>query len=282
MFADGCEHCCGLTDIGRKRDANEDHFLIATLSKSMQVHQTSLDRQAGAELFSSVHGQLLLVADGIGGHVAGERASELAISTMSQYVLNILPWFYRLYGEDEQGLYDELRRAIQKCEAVIDAESQAVPEHDGMGTTLTMAYVLWPRMYVVHVGDSRCYMLRGGRLSQITVDHTVAQELVDRGALEREQARGSMWHHVLSSALGRGAGKLRSSVYKAELQPNDTVLLCTDGLTEGLADADIKAILLARDSEQQTCERLINAANAAGGTDNITVIVARFPGGWPP
>ncbi len=83
MFTGECEHCCGLTDIGRKRDANEDHFLIATLSKSMQVHRTSLDQQAGAELCSSAHGKLLLVADGIGGHVAGERASELAINTMS-------------------------------------------------------------------------------------------------------------------------------------------------------------------------------------------------------
>jgi serine/threonine protein phosphatase PrpC len=278
MFTGECEHCCGLTDIGRKRDVNEDHFLIATLSKSMQVHRTSLDRQAGAELCSSAHGKLLLVADGIGGHVAGERASELAINTMSQYVLNILPWFYRLYGEDEADLYDELRLAMQKCEAVIDAESGAVPEHDGMGTTLTMAYVLWPNMYVIHVGDSRCYVLRGEQLSQITVDQTVAQELVDRGALDSDQARSSMWHHVLNSALGRGMEKLRSSVYKAELQANDTVLLCTDGLTECVADADIKAILLSRDSEQQTCEHLVNAANDAGGTDNITVIVARFPG----
>lgn len=277
MFTGGCEHCCGLTDIGRKRDANEDHFLIATLSKSMQVHRTSLDHQAGAELCSSALGKLLLVADGIGGHVAGERASELAINTMSQYVLNILPWFYRLYGEDEQDLYDQLRLAIQKCEAVIDAESEAVPEHDGMGTTLTMGYVLWPSMYVVHVGDSRCYVLRGEQLSQITVDQTVAQELADSGALERDQARDSMWHHVLSNALGRGMEKLRSSVYKAELQANDTVLLCTDGLTECVADCEIKAILLARDSEQQTCERLVNAANDAGGTDNTTVIVARFP-----
>ncbi|MBN2561920.1 MAG: serine/threonine-protein phosphatase [Phycisphaerae bacterium] len=277
MFSSNCEHCCGLTDTGRERDANEDHFLIATLSKSMQIQQTSLDRQAGAELFSGDQGKLLLVADGIGGYVAGERASELAIDTMSQYVLNILPWFYRLHGEDEEDLYDELRLAIQKCEAVIDAESEAVPEHEGMGTTLTMAYVLWPSMYVVHVGDSRCYVLRGEQLSQITVDHTVAQELVDSGALEREQARSSRWHHVLSSALGRGMEKLRSSVYKAELQANDTVLLCTDGLTECVADADIKAILCARDSEQQTCERLVNAANDAGGTDNITVIVARFP-----
>jgi serine/threonine protein phosphatase PrpC len=277
MFTGECEHCCGLTDIGRKRDANEDHFLIATLSKSMQVEQTSLDQQAGAELCSSAHGKLLLVADGIGGHVAGERASELAINTMSQYVLNILPWFYRLYGEDEADLYDELRLAMERCEAVIDAESEAVPEHDGMGTTLTMAYVLWPNMYVIHVGDSRCYVLRGEQLSQITVDQTAAQELVDRGALDSDQARSSMWHHVLNSALGRGMEKLRSSVYKAELQANDTVLLCTDGLTECVADADIKAILLARDSEQQTCEHLVDVANDAGGTDNITVIVARFP-----
>jgi len=120
-------------------------------------------------------------------------------------------------------------------------------------------------------------VVRGDEMSQITIDHTVAQQLVEQGALEREQARDSMWNNVLSNALGRGMEKLSSSVYKAELQPDDTVLLCTDGLTESLSDDEIRAILLDGDSEELSCRRLADAANDAGGADNITVIVARYP-----
>lgn len=191
-------------------------------------------------------------------------------------MLNVLPWFYRLQEEDEQDLYGELRKAAENCEEVIGAEAAQCPGLEGMGTTLTMAYIVWPAMYVVHVGDSRCYLYRDRTLQQITLDHTVAQELVSQGALKPEEARDSQWHHVLTSALGRGAEELSTSVYKSLLQTGDTVLLCTDGLTESLADSEISAILESAASEKAACQRLIDAANEAGGADNITVIVARY------
>lgn len=269
-------HFAGLTDRGCKRDTNEDHFLITELNKSMVVHETSLDVDPKDVIFSGSQGQLYLVADGIGGDAAGERASELAIQTMVQYVLNVLPWFFRLYGEDEEDLNDELKRAMVRCEEVIGAESAAVPEYEGMGTTLTVAYVLWPKMYVVHVGDSRCYVLRGKKLQQITRDHTMAQSLVDQGAMKAKDIEDSPWIHVLWNALGKGAEKLSPEVYMADLEAGDTVMLCTDGLWQELPEKRVIDILRAGEEDKETCRRLVDAANDAGGSDNITVIVARY------
>ncbi|MGB2984780.1 MAG: protein phosphatase 2C domain-containing protein [Phycisphaerae bacterium] len=266
----------GMTDRGLKRDANEDHFLICDLNKSMVVHETSLDVDPKDVMFSGSQGQLYLVADGIGGDAAGERASELAIQTMAQYVLNVLPWFFRLYGEDEEDLYEELKHAMGRCEEVIGAESAAVPECEGMGTTLTVAYVLWPKMYVVHVGDSRCYVLRGKKLQQITRDHTMAQSLVDQGAMKAKDIEDSPWIHVLWNALGKGAEKLSPEVYMADLEAGDTVMLCTDGLWQELPEKRVIDILRTGEEDKETCRRLVDAANDAGGSDNITVIVARY------
>lgn len=266
----------GLTDRGRKREVNEDHFLIADLNKAMFVHETSLDVNPQEVIYSGSEGQLYVVADGIGGDAAGERASELAIQTMSQYILNVLPWCFRLHGEAEEDLYDELKRAVSKCEEAIEAEAAAVRGYDGMGTTLTVAYVLWPKLYVVHVGDSRCYFLRGKKLQQITRDHTMAQSLVDQGAMTPKDAHDSMWVHVLWNAVGKGQEKLAPEVYSADLVEGDTVLLCTDGLSQEVDDAAVTKILRAGHEEKETCQRLVDAANDAGGSDNITVIVARY------
>ncbi len=266
----------GLTDRGRKREQNEDHFLIADLNKSMQVHHTSLEVDPHEVLFSGSEGQLYVVADGIGGDAAGERASELAIETMTQYVLNVLPWFFRLHGEPAEDLLEELKHAVTKCEEAIEAEGAAVPGHEGMGTTLTVAYVLWPKLHVVHVGDSRCYLLRGKKLQQISCDHTVAQSLVDQGAMTRGDAEDSQWVHVLWNAVGKGKEKLAPEVYSADLVDGDTILLCTDGLSKEVDDATITKILRTVDDPEQACRGLVDAANESGGSDNTTVIVARY------
>ena len=145
-----------------------------------------------------------------------------------------------------------------------------------MGTTLTMAYVVWPRLYVVHAGDSRCYLFRGGRLEQITTDHTMAQQLVERGVLTPEEAQESRLSHVLWNCLGGNSHELQPEVHKAGLTLGDTLLLCTDGLTGPLRDQDLIETLQHDLPAQETCQRLVSAANSAGGPDNITVVVARF------
>jgi len=269
--------CFGLSDIGRVRETNEDQFLIADLTKSMVVHHTTLPVKDESRLFSGAQGQVLLVADGIGGHAAGEVASQLSVDTIAQHILHTMPWFLRLDHEHEDDLREELKTAVMKCERVVDAETVAHPEEQGMGTTLTMAYVIWPRMFVVHVGDSRCYLLQAGRMAQITRDQTWAQMLVEAGSISKETAKTSPLNHVLISSIGLGQESLHPEVYKSSLELGDTVLLCTDGLTDRLSDDEICEILGAGESEERVCQTLIDAANDAGGNDNITVIVCRYP-----
>jgi protein phosphatase len=266
----------GLTDRGRVREANEDQFLIADLTKSMLVHQTSLSHEDHTRLVSDSQGKLLLVADGMGGHAQGQRASAVAVSGLTHYVLNTMPWFFRLESDQEADLDHELRAALEECQRRIEAVASDDPGSRGMGTTLTLAYVLWPRLYVVHAGDSRCYLLRGGRLEQITKDHTVAQQLVDSGALSPEEAHESRWSHVLWNCVGGTRHELRADVYKATLHAGDTLLLCSDGLTGGLSPEEIRELLGRGAGAAQTCRELVEAANARGGRDNITVVVARF------
>ncbi len=165
---------------------------------------------------------------------------------------------------------------MEACQRSLEAATAARPERRGMGTTLTMAYILWPQLYVVHVGDSRGYLFRPPKLEQITRDQTMAQQLVDRGVLAPEEAPRSRWSHVLWSCLGGGSGHLTPEVYKATLAVGDTLLLCSDGLTARLHDEQLLAPLREGGSAAETCRRLIAAANEAGGSDNITAVVARF------
>jgi protein phosphatase len=266
----------GLSDRGRVRQANEDQFLIADLNKSLLVHQTSLSHDDHTRLFGGSQGKLLLVADGMGGHAQGQRASAVAVGGVTDYVLNTMPWFFRLEPDQEADLDHELRAALEECQRRIEAVAAGDPQSRGMGTTLTLAYVLWPRLYVVHAGDSRCYLLRGGRLEQITKDHTVAQQLVDQGALRPEEAHESRWSHVLWNCVGGTAHALHPDVYKASLQVGDTLLLCTDGLTASLPPAQVREVLGRGPGAERTCRDLVEAANTRGGPDNVTVVVAQF------
>ncbi|MBU0718872.1 MAG: protein phosphatase 2C domain-containing protein [Planctomycetes bacterium] len=273
--------CHGLTDVGRIRDANEDQFLIAELGKSMLVRQTTLALDHEHQLFGCTQGHLFLVADGIGGYAAGGRASSIATGAVAHYVLNTMPWFFRLDEKHEDDLREELKSAVEQCETMIRADAEGRFDRQGMGTTLTMAYVLWPRLYLVHVGDSRGYLLRKTELRRLTRDHTVAQELMEAGAIDSAEVESSRWSHVLCSAIGGRSSELNPEVYKISLEVGDTVLLCTDGLTRHLADADVASILKEDHSAEGACLDLIEAANRAGGSDNITVVVAKFVGGAP-
>jgi protein phosphatase len=264
----------GLTDVGRERRANEDQFLVAGLNKGMLVQQTSLPMDDQTQLMSGAQGKVLAVADGMGGHVAGDRASALAIRAITRYLLNTMPWFFRLDGKLEDDLREELAGALERAR---DEVQQDATRHGlkGMGTTLTMAYVLWPRLYVVHAGDSRCYLLRDGELRQLTTDHSMAQQLVDQGAMGQQEADDSQWTHVLYNAIvADGSSELSPEVYKARLRGGDTLLLCTDGLTKHVPEERIVELL--NGQAEQAAHRLIDAANDDGGSDNTTVVVARF------
>jgi protein phosphatase len=192
-------------------------------------------------------------------------------------MLNIMPWFYRLGGQREDDFLNELESALAKCQERIQAVADTMPPPQEMGAALTMAYMTWPRLYIIHVGNSRCYLQRRAMLEQITTDHTLAQQLVESGVLPPRESTTSRLSSVLWNAIGGGLDDLNPEVHKATLQGGDTLLLCTDGLPKHVADRDISILLQAQEPAQETCRKLVEAANSAGGTDNITVIVARFP-----
>jgi protein phosphatase len=268
--------CHGMTHPGKVREANEDQFLIADLAKSMMVHQTSLALDDQTRVLGDSQGKLLLVADGMGGHAAGKRASTLAVDRIVTYVLNTMPWFFRLDEGGEDDFTDDLNAALQHCQESVDADADVVPERKGMGTTVTMAYVIWPRMYLVHVGDSRCYLMRNTELQQLTRDHTIAQQMVEKGTLAVEEADDSKWSNVLWNVIGGGSDKVTPEVRKAELAIGDTILLCTDGLTEHVTNGQIAQCLSQDLPAEELCGQLVEAANLDGGSDNVTVVIARF------
>lgn len=268
----------GRSDRGRQRDRNEDLFLVATFQRSMLVHDADA-RTADRGWFAGTGiGTLLMVADGMGGEGDGDIASRIAVQTIAGYILNVMPWVTMERERAGQsmslpGLRDQLAAAVTEGDSRVKSEAAKPNVSSRMGTTLTLAYVMWPVLYVAHVGDSRCYLHREGKLQQLTTDHTVAQQMKERGVPEA-QVREE-WHHVLWNVLGGTEQVAIPQILKVDLRPADELLLCTDGLTKHVSDLEILLALQSRSTTQQTCQWLIDRANERGGSDNITVIVAR-------
>jgi protein phosphatase len=272
----------GATDVGRQRSRNEDAYLIATLQRSMILHDASPGAARGW-LAGLPAGTLLVVADGMGGMGSGDVASQVAIETVSSYLLNIMSW----PGQPSSGdagrsstvTLPDVREQLSSAVAMGDETVKSAGARIGapeMGTTLTVALISWPVLYIAHVGDSRCSLLRGARLTRLTKDHTLAQQLADQ-LEEQHQASDQIpegWHHVLWNSLGGRQNLPQPQICKHVLEPSDVLLLCSDGLTHHLEDDEIASILRSSSSNPERCQRLIARANELGGSDNITVVVA--------
>jgi serine/threonine protein phosphatase PrpC len=264
----------GLTHQGRVRPSNEDQFLIAELTKSMKVLHASLPQPKTQH--SDERGYLFIVADGMGGHQAGEQASALAVESIEAFALNTLRWFFQLRGTEEDDVLKEFQTALQEADALVCREAAQHRELAGMGTTLTIAYSVASRLFVLHVGDSRCYLLQGSELQRLTHDHTLVAEMVSRGKLQPEQAAHHRLRHVITNVVGGDNVGVKVECHRLELEADDMLLLCSDGLTEMVADDRLAAVLQAHREPRDACERLVAEANERGGRDNITVIAARF------
>jgi protein phosphatase len=216
------------------------------------------------------------VADGVGGGKGGEEASSRALDTIVRYVAGSSVFFSNLDAEGQRALLHDLTLSVQWSHAAVRNEAAGRTSLQGMATTLTMAFVLWPRTYVVQIGDSRCYHLRPPRLLQVTKDQTMAQEMIDQGLLPAAAAERSPLSHVLSQAVGNKDSEIWPEISSLDLQPGDTLLLCTDGLTKHLAEPEIVELLMKADSAKEACAGLVDAALAAGGSDNLTVVVTRW------
>ena len=264
----------GLTDPGRVRPTNEDQFLVAELAKAMRVRYASLPQPKTQ--YADERGYLFIVADGMGGHQAGEQASALAVQSIEGFTLNTLKWFFRLKGAEEQDILKEFQVALQQADAKVCLEAAQHRELAGMGTTVTMAYAFGSQMFLVHVGDSRCYLFRAKQLHRLTHDHTLVEEMVQRGQIKPEEAAHHRLRHLITNAVGGPTPGVQVECHRIELEPGDALLLCSDGLTEMLSDDRIAAVLEADHEPRTACELLVTGANELGGKDNISVIVARF------
>ena len=264
----------GRTHVGCVRDHNEDSFVIADLGRWLEVLETSLAVPDVAKRIAGPKGTLMMVADGMGGHGGGEVASAVAVDTIAQFALYAMPWMTQPNDDSEKELLEQLGNAMTQCQERL--QQVAVRKHIDQlkpGTTLTIAYALWPKLYVAHAGDSRLYLARGDELVQITTDHTVGQTLRDQGALGEGPSR---FDHILVNVVGGGGEQVQAEAHALTLEAGDRVLMCSDGLTGHVSDGSIEAELARGSSSAQACDALIESAIAGGGTDNITVIVASF------
>jgi protein phosphatase len=264
----------GLTHPGKVRGSNEDQFLIASLRKSLHVQGTSLPQPKVQHSSDQCH--LFIVADGMGGHAAGEHASALAIDSVESFVLETFKWFAECRSREQDRVLADFQSALGQANARVLAEAQAHPQWHGMGTTMTLAYSLNDDLFVAHAGDSRCYLCRAGKLYRLTSDHTLVEEMVKMGTIPAEEAPNHHWRHVITNAIGGNSPEIKVEVHKLRLQPDDRLLVCSDGLTTMVSDQDIAGILHGQTDPEQACRQLVGLANEAGGLDNTTVIVARY------
>jgi len=269
-------HVAAATHPGTEGRQNEDRYAVSAY------------RLGPANPTASV---FAIVSDGIGGHRAGEVAAEMAVEAISHLVAQ----------SDGSHPLDVLDRAIQSASASIVATAKDNTQHLGMGTTCACAWVIGARLFTASVGDSRIYLLRGGTLLQLTVDHTWVQEAMEKGILKAEQARNHPNQHVIRRYLGSNkAPQVDNRIRLAkdesdtqsrshqglQLRPDDVLLLCTDGLTDVVADAEILACVRGRGASSEALQAaardLIDLAVQRQGPDNITIVLLAVPASAAP
>ena len=264
----------GITHVGLVREENQDHFLLATVHPQLRIHGTSLPDAAALQMPGQRLASILLVADGVGGSAAGSEASRLATEAIMRYVTSTLRCYHTVGSSNDSEFMDALREAAIEAHETVRAEARERLDGRDMATTLSLGIVVWPWLYVLQVGDSRCYVFAEGQLRQVTRDQTIAQELVDRGVMTPEKAHASPLNHVLSSAIG--ATEAMPEVTRVNVHARGTVILvCSDGLTKHVEDHEIAAHVAAMTSSEQLCRALLALVLDRGGSDNVTLVVGR-------
>jgi protein phosphatase len=258
----------GLSHAGKVRTVNEDHFAIMTLQKAVQLRATNLQDTTLLDRLRKPQVDIYVVADGVGGRVGGKIASGIAVKAVVEYLAEAVGCVQDFDVDRENAFLENLSQAVERGHHRLKEMFQT---QGGPATTLTMVTVVWPRAYVIHVGDSRGYYLRRGSLKQFTRDQTMGDYLVDIGAVTQQHAEKAGLYNVLASAVG---GDFVPNVGVVDLADGDALLLCTDGLTKHVSDERIAEILGSQTAEAAV-HSLIDAALDGGGTDNVTVVVAK-------
>lgn len=264
-----------LSHPGLVRPTNEDHFLTVRFGRSLVTLQTNLPEGLSPERFAET-GYGLVVADGVGGAAAGEVASSMAISVGLNLALNSPKWNLRMTREEVLENMEKWRRRFRQIDAILTERAEADPALTGMSTTLMVACNVGTDLVLYHIGDSRGYLLRHGRLHRLTRDHTMAQELADAGHIDPDAVETHRLRHVLTRVVGCSGGDVEVEVQHVHLIDGDRVLVCTDGLTDMVPDHTIAAILNETPVSADACDALLSRALQAGGRDNVTIALARY------
>ena len=263
----------GLTHIGKVRSENQDHYFLGALAHGVTVDSTSIGEESRSMLHFERLASLGIVADGVGSTEGAEEAARTAVGGLVTAVSHFFHDAEYQESEDPEVFSRLLHDATSACHEKLLQKSKTEGEQRRFATTLTLFLGLWPHAYLLQVGDSRCYILRKGRLSQISRDQTLAQELVDAGVLTQTAAEKTRWANILSSAMG--GDDAAPVVTRITRDWGDVVMLCSDGLTKHVSDERIAEHLAGMTSARQVAEDLLEEALGDGGTDNITIVVGR-------
>jgi protein phosphatase len=264
-----------LSHPGKVRHQNEDHFLVSKVSRNHDVLATNITGNHIPTAYGD-DGYSMFVADGMGGMAAGEVASRLAITTALKLVNHSPKWGFKINKKEARELFERVRDHVQAIDEALTKRSEDDYRLFGMGTTLTVAYSAGVDLFIIHLGDSRAYLFRQGKLQLLTKDHTVAQAMADAGYIAPDEVRQHRKRHVLTNFLGGHHGKVKGDVRWLRLADGDRLLVCSDGLTDMVDDAAITQILAQHPDQQQAAQTLLDEALLRGGTDNITLIVAAY------
>lgn len=263
------------THTGHVKKDNEDHYLVIRFGRSLENLSTNLEKGL-LEHSYDVKGYCMFVADGIGGVAGGHVASRMSLTRLVDLLVETPDWIMSFTSEEYAMIVlQRMKERFLQIDETLRAEAERVSLH-GMGTTLTVAGTVGRELVIGHIGDSRAYLLRAGKLKQLTTDHTLAQALIDAGVAKADDPATRSMRHVLTAALGSLGEVIQPEVYRMELFNHDQLLLCTDGLTEMVDDTTIASVIGEADSAEKACRNLVDLALAAGGLDNITVVLARF------
>lgn len=262
----------GLTDAGLVRRSNADSFLVASFHRAMQVHASSLADRLPSLLSNDSRGYVFLVADGVGSLTHAAEGSATAINSIANSLIAMAEVWAPTDPAREQEVVDHLRDTVSRTHDLL-RELSSDGASGNAATTLTLMLAIWPRAFLIHAGDSRCYRFRDGQLERLTSDQTMADALVEAGAMSRELADTSHLKHVLVSAVGAQQLDLEITVH--DLRRGDRHVLCSDGLTKHVSDAEIRDRLARGGTAESICRDLVALTLERGATDNVTVVVGQ-------
>jgi len=238
-----------ISDVGKVRDINEDNYCIS-------------EKDYG----------LFIVADGMGGHNAGEIASLIVVNSIRDHITK-----YVSPDMEEQSIKGIIYEAFNRANEKVYIHAEENSSCDGMGTTATMALNIGSILYIGHVGDSRAYVIRNGAIEQITQDHSLVAELVRSGSITEIEAMKHPQKNIITRALGTNKS-IKADIFNTDFNHSDTLVLCTDGLSNFIDKYEIEKVVSEFKDSNEVCERLVSMANKRGGYDNITVLVAKNDG----